>query len=66
MKFGVFYLSVSLVKGRKDFDRQALKLPSGGVVYVRIEETHGVDLEEALDAARPAFGEIVLNACILP
>jgi hypothetical protein len=67
MTVGVFYLSVSMPKGRnRDFQRQVVRLPSGRSVYIRVEEVYAADLEEALDGAKPELGEIVLNACLLP
>lgn len=60
MRTGTFYLSHEAGK-----DTYALPLKRGGVVYVRIVESKQ-DLSEALDAAKPKRGEMLMNTHPLP
>ena len=58
---GIFYLSHD-----PGPDAQPIVTPSGLTVYVRVEEAYGGDLVDALDAARPRAGEMLMNTHPLP
>lgn len=53
---GIFYFSLSAGPGR-----QQIALGDGLVGYVRVDVVDGVPLSDALDCARPAHDEAVMN-----
>lgn len=63
MRVGIFYLSK--FSGRKG-ERQAIRLPGGGQVWVRVEEVEAGGTSEALDRAELRPNETLMNTHRLP
>jgi hypothetical protein len=60
MRTGIFYFSHKPYAGSRPF-----QLPGGDIGWIRVEE-RDASLTDALDAARPRKGEMVMNTHPLP